>query len=108
VETRFEQLQQIGACRALALRRFREITRKLPLEHAVDPAKLLFFAKLQAVVRRAGAGPHAVLARLGVELALGVERTARALQEPVCPFPPRQLAFRSDVSSHDVSGVLSN
>jgi hypothetical protein len=41
-----------------------------------------------------------MLAGLGVELALGVERPARAFQEQVGAFPSRQLAFGSDVSSH--------
>ena len=40
---------------------------------------------------------------LGVELALGVERSTRAFQEKVGPFPSRQLAFRSGVTSHDSS-----
>jgi hypothetical protein len=37
---------------------------------------------------------------LGVELALGVERSTRAFQEKIGPFPSRQLAFWSGVSSH--------
>ena len=48
----------------------------------------------------AHAGFHAMLAGLGVELALGVERTTRAFQEKVGAFPSRQLAFGSGVSSH--------
>src|SRR6185437_535561 len=94
VETRFEELQQVRARRALALRRLGEIAPELPLEHTVDPAQLLLFAELMAVVRRARAGPHAMLARLGVELALRVERSPRAFQEEVGAFPSRQLAFR--------------
>jgi len=48
----------------------------------------------------AHAGLHAMLTGLGVQLALGVERSTRAFQEKVGAFPSRQLAFGSDVSSH--------
>jgi hypothetical protein len=43
-----------------------------------------------------------MLTRLGVELALGVERSTRAFQEKVGAFPSRQLTFGSEVSSHVV------
>jgi hypothetical protein len=48
-----------------------------------------------------------VLAGLGVELALGIERAARALQEEIRPFPPRQLALGSAVTSHFSSPAFS-
>jgi len=60
----------------------------------------LFLAQLVAVVGHAHARFHAVLAGLHVELALRVEGTARALEEQVRAFAARQLAFRSEVSSH--------
>ena len=73
VEARLEQLQQVLAGRALAARGLGEVAAELALEHAVDAAQLLLFAQLVAVVRHAHAGLHAVLAGLGVQLALGVE-----------------------------------
>src|SRR6185503_1605087 len=100
VQPRLEQLQQILAGRSLALRGHHEIAAELPLEDAVGAAQLLFFAQLVAVVRLAHAGFHAMLTRLGVELALGVERSTRAFQEKVGAFPSRQLTFGSEVSSH--------
>ena len=100
VQTRLEQLQQVRAGRALVLRGHREIAAELPLEDAVGPTQLLLLAQLIAVVRLAHAGFHAVLTWLGVELALGVERSTRAFQEEIGPFPSRQLAFWSGVSSH--------
>ena len=50
VEARLEQLQQVLAGRALALRRLGEVAAELPLEHAVDAAELLLLAQLLAVV----------------------------------------------------------
>jgi len=41
-----------------------------------------------------------VLAGLRIELALGIERTPRALEEQVRPFAPRELALGSQISSH--------
>src|SRR5208283_1171469 len=101
VQPRFEQPEQIFTRRALALRRHREVALELPLEYTVGAAQLLLLAQLFAVVGHPHPGFHAVLAGLGVELALGVERSARALQEQVGSFPASQLAFRSNVSSHD-------
>ena len=63
-----------------------EVGAELALEHAVHAADLLLLAQLRAVfrdARRLGA----VLAGARVELALGVERAARALQEEVGAFP---------------------
>src|SRR5439155_23076085 len=100
VQPRFEQPQQVRAGRALALRRHGEVALELPLEHAVRAAQLLLFAQLLAIVGHPHPGLHAVLAGLGVELAFGIERATRALQEKVSAFPARQLAFSSEVSSH--------
>jgi hypothetical protein len=41
-----------------------------------------------------------MLTGLGIQLALGVERSTRAFQEKVGAFPSRQLTFWSEVSSH--------
>jgi hypothetical protein len=74
---------------------------ELALEHAVHAADLLLLAKLRAVfrdARRLGA----VLAGARVELALGVEGAARALEEEVRAFPSRELAAGSDITSHGV------
>src|SRR6185437_4813077 len=100
-------LQQVGAGRALALGRLGEIAPELALEHAVDAPQLLLLAQRVAVIRCARAGLHAVLAGARVELALRVERSARALQEEVGPLTARELATGSCVSSHlvSVSGV---
>src|SRR5262249_43851179 len=100
VQAGLEQAQQVLAGRALALRRHRKVALELPLEHAVRAPQLLLLAHLLAVVGHPHPGFHAVLAGLGVELALGVERSTRAFQEKVGAFPSRQLAFGSDVSSH--------
>src|SRR5262249_7196806 len=100
IQPRFEQLQQVRAGRALALRGALEVQAELALEDAVRAAQLLLFAKLVAVIRRAHARLDAVLSRLGVQLALGVERSTRAFQEKVSAFPSRQLAFGSGVTSH--------
>ena len=103
---RFKELQKIGAGRTLAPRGLAEVAAKLPLEDPVGPAELLLLAQLVAVIRHAHARQHPVLAGLGFELALGVERAARALQEKVGAFPARQLAFGSGVSSHFATPVL--
>ena len=100
VEPALEQAQEVLAGRAFALRRHREVALELPLEHAVGAAQLLLLAQLLAIIGHPHPGLHAVLAGLGVELALGVERATRALQEEVSAFPSRQLAFGSEVSSH--------
>ena len=100
VEPRLEELQQVRARRALAPGGLAEVPAELPLENAVRAAQLLLLAELVAVVRHPHARAHAVLAGLRVELALGVERTPRALEEEVGAFPPRELAFGSGVSSH--------
>src|SRR6266545_1904862 len=100
VEARLEQLQQVRAGRAFAGRGRGEIAAKLSFEQSIHAPQLLLFAQLQAVVRRAHAGLHPVLSGLGLELALRVERTARALQEKVRAFPARELALRSNVTSH--------
>ena len=99
VQARLEQLQQVLAGRALALRRLGEVAAELPLEHAVDAAELLLLAQLLAVVGDAKTGLLSVLPRLGLELALGVERSTRAFQEKVGAFPSSQLAFGADISS---------
>src|ERR1022692_4796567 len=100
VQPRFQQLQQVRTGRALVLRGHGEGTPEHALENAVGPAQFLLLAQLIAVVRLAHAGFHAMLPRLGIELALRVERSPRAFQEEISPLPPRQLAFRSGVSSH--------
>src|SRR5579862_8484427 len=100
-------MQQVRARRALALRRLGEIAAELSLEHAVDAAKLLLLAHLLAVVGRARTRAHAVLPGLGVELALRVERAARAFEEQVGSFAARELAFGSDVTSHRLTPVFS-
>src|SRR2546430_13605472 len=100
IQPRFQELQEIRAGRALVLRGHREIAAELPLEDAVGATQLLLLAQLVAVVRLAHARFHAMLTWLGVELALGVERSTRAFQKEIGPFPSRQLAFWSGVSSH--------
>src|SRR5688572_30938793 len=100
VQPRLEQLQEVLTRGALALRRLGEVAAELPLEHAVHATKLLLLAQLLAVVRNAKPRLLPVLAGLGFELALGVERSTRALQEKVGAFPPRELAFGANIPSH--------
>src|SRR5438034_2304846 len=88
IETRLEESQQVVPSRSLALRSHPEVTPELPLENAVGSAQLLLLAQLIAIARLTHARAHAMLARLGVELALGVERPARAFQEKVGAFAP--------------------
>src|SRR5690606_13190004 len=73
---------------------------ELALQHPVHALDLLLLAKLQAVVAGALAADPAVLARLGVDLALGIERAPRALQEEIRPFPAGKLRLRSDITCH--------
>src|SRR5205085_3959077 len=103
IQPRFEKSQQVLAGRSLALRGHREIALKLPFEHAVRATQLLLLAELLAVVGHPHPRFHAVLPRLRVELAFGIERAARALEEQVRSFAARELAFGSEVSSYYLS-----
>src|SRR5690606_19575589 len=100
VQAALEQLEQVLAGVALATLGLGEIAPELALEHAVHPLDLLLLAKLDPVVGRARARGASVLARLAVELALGVEPPAGALQEKVGPFAAGQLGFRSGITCH--------
>src|SRR5690606_27331016 len=74
---------------------------ELLFQNAVHALELLFFTKLQAEVRGARTRGTAVLAGLGFELALGVQRATGALEEQVGAFATRKLAFRSNITCHN-------
>jgi len=74
---------------------------ELALEQAVDALDLLLLAQLGGVVGQlAAARDRAVLARLLVELALGIERARRRLQAEVGAFAAGELAGGTDVTCH--------
>ena len=89
VQARFQQLDQRFAGVATATLGFSEVLAELLFQHAVHALELLLFAQLQAVVGSAGARSAAVLARLGIQLALGIQRATGALQEQVSTLAAR-------------------
>ena len=81
VETTFEHAQQVFTGVALALRSLAVVVAELTLKQAVNALDLLLFAQLHRVVgqtRLLAAG--AVLTRLLLEFALGVDRACGTLQ----------------------------
>lgn len=79
---------------------FSEVLAELLFQHAVHALELLLFAQLLAVVGSAGTRSAAVLARLGIQLALGIQRATGALQEQVSTLATRELAFGSNITCH--------
>ncbi len=100
VQARFQQHQQIGAGIARAALRFFVIAAELALKHAIHPLDLLLFTQLLAVVGRAGTRSAAVLTGFGLELDLGVDTAACALEKEVCAFAAGEFAFGANKTSH--------
>ena len=94
VQPALEQRQHVFAGDALLLRGLFEIVAELRFEHAVDAARLLLFAKLQAVADESSPSIFAVLPGNEVALfdgaLLGV--AALALQEQFHALAPAQPA----------------
>ena len=103
VQARLEQLNQLFARVATATLGFGEVLAELLLEHAVHALELLLFAQLLTVVRGASTRNPAVLTRLRVQFALGVERATSALEKQIGTLATRELAFGSNVSCHVAS-----
>lgn len=86
VRAGFQQLQQVLAGVALLGRGLLVVVAELTLQQTVDTLDLLLFTQLGGVVGQlALAGGRAVLAGLLLQLALGVQRTGRALEERSAP-----------------------
>jgi len=97
VQTGFQQLQQVLAGVALLGRGLLVVVAELTLQQTVDTLDLLLFTQLGSVVGQlALAGSGAVLAGLLLQLALGVQRTGRALQGEVGAFATGELTGRTD------------
>src|SRR5450830_692775 len=103
VQTRFKQLQQCFTGVALATVRFSEVAAELTLKDAVHTLDLLLFAQLVTVIGSTSTGSTAMLTRLGIQFALGIQRAACALEEQVRAFAARQFCFRSDITCHNIS-----
>src|SRR5690606_4826902 len=103
VEAGLEQLDQHFTSVATAAIRFFEVLAELLLEHTVHALELLLLTQLQAEVGRTGTGGAAVLTGLGLQLALGVQRTAGALQKEIDTLATREFALRSNVTCQDAS-----
>jgi len=102
VQARLEQEQQVGAGVATAAIGLFEVAAELLLEHAVHALDLLLLAQLQAEVGGALARGAAVLAGLGVELGLVLDRAAGALQEQVGAFTAGEFGLGAEVTCHEI------
>src|SRR3569623_164458 len=100
VQAALEQAQQILAGVALEGRRLGVVVAELTLEHAVDALDLLLLAQLVGVVGHAHARVGAMLAGLVLQLALGVQRTGRALQAEIRTLAAGELAGSSTITGH--------
>src|SRR3546814_16687138 len=81
------------------------VVAELALEQAVDALDLLLLTQLGGVVGQlaaTGVG-SAVLAGFLFQLALGVQRTRRALERQVGAFAKGELAGGTDITSHLLS-----
>ena len=82
-------------------RLYREVAAELALQHAINAAGLLFFAKLQAVIRYLAAAALRVLAgRQGAPFESALGEALLALQEELYALTTAKLANRSCVSCH--------
>jgi hypothetical protein len=92
VQTCFEQLQQVFTSGAFTTNSFRKVIAELTLEYAIDTADFLLFTQLDTVVGQTTL-TGAVLTRRGIQFALGIQCTTRALQEKVGAFTTSELTF---------------
>src|SRR5690606_14045630 len=100
---RFEQLDEGLTRVAAAAFGFNEVLAELLFQHTVHALQLLLFAQLQAEIRSARTRGTAMLTGLGFELALGIQRTASALQKQISTLATRELALRSNITCQDAS-----
>src|SRR5690606_16135449 len=103
VQTRFEQLDEGLTRVAAAAFGFNEVLAELLFQHTVHALQLLLFAQLHAEIRSARTRGTAMLTGLGFELALGIQRTASALQKQISTLATRELALRSNITCQDAS-----
>src|SRR4249919_784248 len=101
VQALLEHLQQRLTGVALATGSLGVIAAELALQQAVDTLDLLLLAQLGGVIGQlALAGDRAVLARLLLEFALGIDRARRALEAEVRAFATGEFAGGTGVTCH--------
>jgi len=100
VEPALEQGEQVGTRVALAALGFSKVPTELALKHTVHALDLLLFTQLQSVIGRPCTRRAAMLAGLGVELALVGERATCTLEKKVSPFASGQFGFGSGIACH--------
>src|SRR6202161_976267 len=101
VQAALKQLEHGLAGPAALGGRFDVVAVELPLEDAVDPARLLLLPDLRQVVAFLGAVPAVLARRVRPDLDRALGRVALgALQEELGLLPAAKLAVRACVSSH--------
>src|SRR5690606_37956461 len=103
VEAAFQQLNQGLACVATATLSFSKVFSELLFQNAIHALEFLLFTELNTVIGCACTRSTAMLAGLGFELALRIERTASALQKEIGTLATREFAFRSNITCQDAS-----
>src|SRR5262245_23602881 len=105
VEPTFQELQERCARSTGTARSLDVVVAELLFKDAVHAAQLLLLAQLHAVVGKTTATLALDAARRHFELALRLERLHATLQEQIRSLTTRQLAFRTEITSHESSST---
>src|SRR5690625_5255279 len=107
VKPALQKLEQVFTCYSLAPCSRLVIVSELLFKHAIGAANLLLFTQLKRIFRQPLAPAVAVLAWRLVELALWLKAACRAFEPEINALTARQLAGRSNISSHCFSLVFT-